>query len=148
MNTLAAKLDTSDYGYEDYLNYNIDGYWLDKILEETYPGNFFVGTIPTLSGMVVKEEEKMVWQRILPGKGKTTICPILMCPDDLDFSCTLIVAQIENTEDSIKWSKIGLDKTTNFSPQNVGTVVEWLEAVGPFEFSKTDYFTMLDSFKP
>lgn len=33
--------------------------------------------------------------------------PILSCPDDLDFSCVVIVAEIEKTGDFVLWKRIG-----------------------------------------
>ncbi|MBQ5312149.1 MAG: hypothetical protein ILP19_08960 [Oscillospiraceae bacterium] len=33
--------------------------------------------------------------------------PILSCPDDLDFTCTVIVADIEKTESCVRWKRIG-----------------------------------------
>ena len=33
--------------------------------------------------------------------------PILSCPDDFDFSCTVIVAEVEKTEDRVLWKRIG-----------------------------------------
>ena len=34
--------------------------------------------------------------------------PILSCPDDLDFSCLVIVAEVEKTEDRVLWKRIGM----------------------------------------
>lgn len=33
--------------------------------------------------------------------------PILSCPDDLDFSCIVIVAEVEKTEHHVYWKRIG-----------------------------------------
>ena len=33
--------------------------------------------------------------------------PILSCPDDLDFSCIVIVAEVEKTVDHVYWKRIG-----------------------------------------
>lgn len=46
----------------------------------------------------------------MPNENETTIYPILMCPDDNDFSCTIIVAEIRNCGDLIQWKQIGIDK--------------------------------------
>ncbi|MCR5542186.1 MAG: hypothetical protein K6F71_15365 [Ruminococcus sp.] len=34
--------------------------------------------------------------------------PILSCPDDLDFSCIVIVAEVEKTENHVFWKRIGI----------------------------------------
>ena len=33
--------------------------------------------------------------------------PLLSCPDDLDFSCVVIIAEVEKTEDHVYWKRIG-----------------------------------------
>lgn len=148
MNTIKVEIDKSNYGADDFANYRIDNYWLDEKLEELYPDIFFGGTIPTLLfGMEIPKEKEVVQKRILPNENETTICPILMCPDDCDFSCTLIVAEIENCGDIIKWNKIGLDKTTDFDAEKVGTEVEWFEKISGFEFTRFEYEQMLSAFK-
>lgn len=145
MNTIKVEIDKSEYGAGDFANYRIDNFWLDEKLEELYPG--IGGTIPTLLfGMEIPKEKEIVQKRILPNNNETTICPILMCPDDCDFSCTLIVAEIQNCGDIIKWNKIGLDKTTDFDAEKVGSEVEWFDKIDGFEFTKIEYDQMLSEF--
>jgi len=149
MNKIEGIQDKSDYeDYWDFINYRIDGYWLDEKLEELYPENMYKGLIPTLVYWMEREDEKaIVWKRILPNENDTTICPILMCPDDNDFSCTLIVAEIRNCGDLIQWKQIGVDKTKEWGAEKVGSTVEWFDKLKEFNFSKEDYLTMLESFK-
>lgn len=149
MNTIKGVLDKSDYEiYDDFLNFQVDGDWLDEKLEEVYPDNLYQGTVPTLLfWMEIEEERKIIWNRILPEVGAKVICPILMCPDDCDFSCTLIVAEIENIGATIKWNRIGLDRTEGNNPENVGSNVEWFEEIHAFEFEKVEYEKMLEDFK-
>lgn len=149
MNIIKGLLDKSDYKIsDDFLNFNIDGYWLDERLDDLYPNNMYKGTVPTLLfSMEIEKERQIVWSRILPNTGQRTICPILMCPDDCDFSCTLILAEIENTFSTIKWNKIGLDKTKDLDPEKVGSIVEWFDKIKPLEFNYNDYVDMIDEFK-
>lgn len=148
MNSIEVKIDNHKLFVDSYSNYWIDNYWLDEKLEELYPNNLYDGLIPTLLfGMEMPEEEKIVWDRILPCKNEITICPILLCPDDLDFSCTVIVAEIENCDNTIKWRKIGLDLTEDFDPNKIGSKVEWFEELDGFVFKKEDYKLMLSEFK-
>jgi len=148
MNSIEGILVKSIYDYWDYINYRIDGYWLDEKLDELYPGNMYKGLIPTLVyWMERKEEKEVVWKRILPDIGKTTICPILMCPDDNDFSCTLIVAEIRNCGDLIQWKQLGTDTTLEWDAEKVGSKVEWLDKLPELNFYREDYLKMLDRFK-
>ena len=70
-----------------------------------------------------------------------------MCPDDNDFSCTLIVAEIENCGKTIKWNRLGVDKTTEYNAEKVGSKVEWFEKINGLEFTKSEYEIMLTEFK-
>ena len=148
MNTIKVEIDKSEYNADDFANYRIDNFWLDEKLEELYPEKFYGGTIPTLLfGMEIPKEKEVVHKRILPNENETSICPILMCPDDCDFSCTLIVAEIQNCGNIIKWNKIGIDKTTEFEAEKVGSKVEWFDKLNGFEFTKIEYDQMLAEFK-
>lgn len=149
MNKIEGILDKSDYeGYWDFINYRIDGHWLDEKLDELYPDNMFKGLIPTLVYWMEREDEKkIVWKRILPNENETTICPILMCPDDNDFSCTLIVAEIKNCGNLIQWKRIGIDKTNEWEAEKVGSIVDWFDKITLLEFTKDDYIKMLNEFK-
>lgn len=149
MNTIRVKVDQSDYEiYDDFLNIEIDGFWLDEKLDSLYPNNFFKGLIPTLLfAMEIDQEKEVVWNRIKPKQNSKVICPVLMCPDDCDFSCTLIVAEIENTNDTIKWLRIGIDQTHEFEPEKVGSKVEWFEKLQPLEFAKSEYLQFVLDFE-
>jgi hypothetical protein len=149
MNSIKGILDKSDYEiYDDFLNFQVDGNWLDEKLDELYPGNMYKGTVPTLLfWMEIEKEREIVWDRILPDVGNKTICPILMCPDDADFSCTLINAEIENNGTTIKWNRIGIDHTKEIEPEKIGSTVEWFDKVEPHEFTVSDYMKMLEEFK-
>lgn len=149
MNKIEGIQDKSDYKDNwDFINYRIDGFWLDEKLDEIYPDNMYKGLIPTLVYWMERDEEKaVVWKRILPEEGKTTICPILMCPDDNDFSCTLIVAEIKNCGNLIQWKQIGIDKTTDWEAEKVGSMVEWFEKLPELNFSRHDYLEMIEAFR-
>jgi len=148
MNRIKAEIDKSEYGYADFLNYRIDEYWLDEKLEELYPNNWYGGTIPTLSfGMEIEQEEKIVWDRILPNENEITNCPILMCPDDNDFSCTIIIAEIKNKGETIEWNRLGIDQTKEFEPYKIKTTVNWFSKIDSLKFSKPDYLRMIEDFR-
>ena len=82
-----------------------------------------------------------------PEKGTKRNCPILMCPDDCDFSCILIIAEIENTGSTVKWNKIGVDKMKEYEAEKIGTTVKWFEKVEPLEFGIAEYKSMIEEFK-
>ena len=149
MNTIQANIDKSDYDiYDDFMNIKIDGKWIDEHLDSIYPGNMYKGLIPTLLYAMEQENERdVVWKRIKPANGQTAICPILMCPDDCDFSCTIIVAEIKNEENKIKWMRMGLDVNKRFGAQYVGSDVKWFDQIPQKEFKMSAYDKLLSNFK-
>lgn len=149
MNHIKAVLDKSDHDiYDDFLNIQIDGFWLDEKLDQLYPKRMYKGLIPTLLFPLESEQEnEVVWHRILPSKNSKEICPILMCPDDCDFSCTLIVVEIIRKNDLIVWNRMGIDRTLEYEAIKVGSKVEWLDKFKTLRFDLAEYQTMIERFK-
>lgn len=149
MNKIKGQLDKSDYEiYEDFINFRIDDYWLDEKIDELYPGQNYKGLIPTLDfGLFNKKERQIVWDNIFPKKGEVIICPILMCPDDNDFSCTLIVVEIENYGDFVQWKRIGLDETRNRYEDRFGRTVQWFDKFSALNFEIKDYEETIGVFR-
>jgi hypothetical protein len=70
-----------------------------------------------------------------------------MCPDDNDFSCILIVAEIENYGDFVQWKRIGLDETRLRFEDKFGKNINWFENLGTLNFETKDYLETIESFK-
>ncbi|MBA9087892.1 hypothetical protein FHR92_004385 [Fontibacillus solani] len=121
----------------------VDGISLDKIIDEQYPDRFFLGLIPTIvDWMTLRKEAYLVQRRFNTSQG-IHILPILMCPDDCDLTCTLIVAEVEVSEKLVKWKRIGVD-TSRYDEscvyeEYIGTEVEWLDKIPELIFRKEDY---------
>ncbi|MES2764220.1 MAG: hypothetical protein V4677_18530 [Bacteroidota bacterium] len=149
MNKIEANIDKSDYeNYPDFLNIYIDNKPLDELIDSIQTDKSIKGTIPTLVfGMDTESEEKVVWDRFLPKEGSTTYCPILMCPDDCDFYCICIVAEIQNTGNTIIWSRVGDDRSEVREAESVGTSVKWYPNFEKLEFNKEEYLKVFSDFK-
>lgn len=149
MNSIQAVFDKSDYEiYDDYPNYKIDSYFLDEKLAEFYPDKSLKGLVPTLLDWMINENEsKIVWERIFPDKNETKNCPILMCPDDCDFSCIIIIAEIKNIDNQIIWERIGINKTGETESEKIGSNVEWFDKYFSFKFNINEYTKMIKIFE-
>ena len=53
------------------------------------------------------DQELIYIKSLLEDKVSANI-PILLCPDDFDFSCTIIFAKVVHTDDEVIWSNIGV----------------------------------------
>ena len=114
MNNIKVQKVMTPYGYEeDY--WCIDGEilpdYLDECISESEDDYLkglktFMGLCPAWSKELnFKGDVRFVWELIR--RENTTILPILVCPDDLDFSCIVIVIEVEKTKDFVYWNKVG-----------------------------------------
>lgn len=56
-------------------------------------------------GLEIKHESKYIWELI--DSRESANIPILVCPDDADLSCYLIVVKVKYEEDRVVWEKFG-----------------------------------------
>ena len=142
-------------GDREHLCIFINGTRLDEILSKIEASN--LGLVPSLldwydeSFPPSKKEKQYVWGQAKL-EGETKILPILLCPDDFDFSCTTIVVEVIDRGETVLWNRFGVD-VTEFSPDEVelpkyiGKKVNWFLDIKPFVFSKSEYVKCLDSFE-
>ena len=149
MNTIAAKLNTSKYVSSPHLDFFVDDRWLIDLLDEQCPDRNIAGMIPTTLNWLESESEQLiVWNRFLDRNSTRLTIPILCCPDDLDFSCSLVIVDATIADNVVRWSGFGFD-TTEFSdlPARVGSRIEPLSTPIAFSFDRTEYDTMSSEFE-
>lgn len=148
--TIKAEMRKTIFAAEEHLAITINDELLDVFIDEFYPDEEYLGLIPTyLPAFDNEDEYDLVMERAVPKEGKTTLLPILMCPEDLDLVCTVIVAQAKTQGDYIIWERLGVDKSEpDNHPQSVGTKVQWLTHINkPLYFKKSEYIECLNEFK-
>jgi hypothetical protein len=85
---------------------------------------------------------------MIPPINSIKICPLLICPDDQDFSCTTIVVEIENGRTTLKWNRVGINKCYEFRKYDlIERDVEWFPDIGPFEFNAEEYSNMVKTIR-
>ncbi len=152
MDKIEALHEKTDYWDYKHPCFFVNEERLDIIVNRIRPDINSIGLIPTLLSVLKQsiepEEFRIAWERVLP-KNNYSIFPVLMCPDDIGFDCTLIVVEVIVDEENVTWNRIGLDQST--SPDGdvewVGTEVEWFSEAPSFEFHMTDYISMIEKFK-
>ena len=151
MNRLDAIDATSKYVSERHKVLVLDGIPLDVLLDTVRPDLSLIGLVPTLLDWFdFPKEQALVWQRILPPTGCVAVAPVLMCPDDRDLWCSVVVAEVSPEESVVWWRRLGLDMSKSNPedmPDAVGTSVEWFSGVGPFCFCRADYEKCLAEFR-
>jgi hypothetical protein len=138
---------------DPYLDITIDGRWLEQIIAELFSDTHYRGLVPCLlpwqSGPPAEAtiEARIARERFLPHVGMTAIAPVLMCPDDLDFFCTLVVAAIRNTGATVEWRRIGSDTTDpSRLPEHVGESVRWVDGFTGWSFDLAEYVTVFEAY--
>lgn len=156
LNRITAKSGLSPHmGNIEHLSIYIDDKRLDELLAEKVQEEY-LGLIPSWLNFYDNDnpasikEKRYVWQQTQLFD-KPVVLPILLCPDDFDFSCTVIVVEVVCVEDKVIWRKFGID-TTPFEideialPKYIGKKVDWFENIGSFEFLKTEYLLCVSQF--
>lgn len=140
----------SQYIQEDHYVILIDNKPLELILHELYPEELFLGLVPTIIDWISLDEEAKFFQRRFNINHDRKIVPVLMCPDDCDLSCTIIVAEVITSDDQVIWQRIGVDcsKWINSNYELIGTEVRWLYKVPEMKFDKESYKTLEVIYKP
>lgn len=103
--------------------------------------------IPTIIDWVNDPREKECIKERFHSASIEVVLPILMCPDDCDLWCTVIVANAVKIDGYIIWKQIGIDKSTREDLlqgfEGFGTKVEWLDMIPQMTFEETHYNTQL-----
>lgn len=150
LNKISTIRVLNEFTNERYLDIVIDGKLLGDLLQENYPGENMSGLVPTLLSWLDNEKERLVtWDRIIPKENEHVISPLLMCGEDIDFWCTVIVAESIGTSGTITWKRIGTDETSDrgLHPEHTGQKVNWLNKIGPFIFDRQEYVNCIEQFR-
>lgn len=118
----------------------VDGIPIDRLLGERTDG-----LVSSLLGWFHDDVDCQIpWDRILPDTGCTSYAPILICPDDLDLRCSVVIAEVVAEREIIRWDKLGFDATTRGT---VGSMVRWDPGWDGYCFSRQEYEACLAAFK-
>jgi hypothetical protein len=152
MNRICAAKRKSPFSPDEHLDIVVDGVSLSEALTGVFPEETVRGLVPCLlpwheSPEGARELEISI-ERFLPPPGRTTNAPILMCPDDLDFSCTTVIAEVQNAYDCIRWNRVGLNESDALKlPEAVGNPTQWMDGFGGWSFDISDYQAVLEAFR-
>lgn len=151
MSAISAAQRKSKYVDEEHLVLLVDGVPLDVMLARTMSDDGAIeGLVPTLLNWLSDENESsLVWSRALPLVGEHSRFPVLMCPDELDLSCTVVIAEVEASTSSITWHRLGLDAAgvDKSAPAQCGEIVNWFKGIGPYVFRRVEYEACLEEFR-
>jgi hypothetical protein len=145
MNEISTVVRKSENVSEAHLDLLIDGIALAQTIRQylTVDSGLVPCLLPWMDSLA---EVEVVRSRFFPSEGAVANAPVLMCPDDLDFWCTIIIAKIEHRQDCISWSAIGLNRSEPNPPDAIGCEVEWSPSFAGWRFSKDAYRKVFEEF--
>ncbi|WP_236235041.1 hypothetical protein [Pseudomonas tohonis] len=144
INVLSIIKHTSRYSSAPYTTFAIDGVPLEVWLPSQNPAAEH-DLIAAHAGLDNDEETLMVWDRIysIAPEWKTLV-PLLVCPDDLDLCCSVIVVEQLSNQRHIQWCRFGL---LNGSIREESPAVDWFDAIPSLMFERSNFQATLDEFR-
>ncbi len=143
-NLLSIASHKSKHSLDFYPTFAVDGVpmevWLPRHNREAE-----LHLVAAHSGLYSDKDNCLVWDRIYStAPGWRTLVPLLVCSDDLDLTCTVIVAEQHAGEHYVQWRRFGLlkDLITLQSP-----AVDWYDSIPSLTFERSQFQSVLDAFR-
>lgn len=149
MNQISTSFYQTRYARVPHWMLMIDGLPIDQVMAQHCQNPILDGFFPTILRGWNEDPaaEQLVWDRILPVPGNQTWVPILMCADDCDFWCILVVVEVVATETMIIWQRVGYAAgDASMMPASRLESVDWCDGGGPWMFDRAAYAACLQTF--
>lgn len=91
-------------------------------------------------------EIRWVWKLI---EMDSVVLPLLLCPEDLDFSCIVIVVEVEKTKDFVYWNRVGyvLHENEDFEEEKKNGILN-TSAYSDEDWEKYGYIAFENIYSP
>ncbi|MDF2653243.1 MAG: hypothetical protein K0Q73_9048 [Paenibacillus sp.] len=126
----------------------VDGIPLDLSIQTLNPEGAYEGLVPTILDRIDEPREKSFVLSRYKSLEQIVVLPILMCPDDCDLWCTLIVVEVQKEGSFIKWNRVGLNRSTReeliIGYDCIGTRVDWLNKFPSMTFDQGEYYSQIN----
>ncbi|MDH0732379.1 hypothetical protein N5F23_21650 [Pseudomonas sichuanensis] len=143
-NLLSIASHKSKYSLGFYPTFAVDGVPLEVWLPQ-HNREAELHLVSAHSGLNDDDDTYLVWDRIYStAPGWDTLVPLLVCSDDLDLTCTVIVAEQHADEHHVQWRRFGLlrDLITLQSP-----AADWYDSIPSLTFERSHFESVLDAFR-
>ncbi|MBP5077773.1 hypothetical protein HUS84_28175 [Pseudomonas chlororaphis] len=98
----------------------------------------------SLMWLLDEDEDALAKRRFIPGQeGTSTIVPLLVCSDDMDFDCTVMVAEQVVEGDTVRWARFGWSVSGKLE---VGVSTRWDANSQPVCFDLVNFNAALEKF--
>lgn len=98
----------------------------------------------SLIWLINDDEDALAKRRFTPGEdGSSTVVPLLVCSDDMDFDCTVLVAEQVVSGGSIAWERFGWSISGGLE---VGAQTRWISGSQPVAFALDEFQRAIEAF--
>jgi len=145
VSTIEAAMFQSQHARAPHPVFSVNGQSLDVWLNDVHPQADVLGLVPAQGWLIDDEEFKCAWERISSVEpGTSTIVPVLVCSDDVDLTCTVVVVEQKANAETVAWLRFGFSRSAGIG---VGTTTQWLTGCAPLEFDRGEFERALTAFK-
>ena len=134
MNHIKIETMHTTYGQEYFLQ-SIDGKILPEYLQswaDAFPDDKRVRRLAPFSDLWPAWSKRLEWEGDVRFVWKVVeldkaVLPLLLCPDDVDFTCIVVVAEVEKTEDFVYWNRVGfvLHDREDIAEEKKNGILNW-----------------------
>ncbi len=125
---------------EPSLTYLIDGQPLQIMIREASGDDSMLGLVsPWLGNLYSDKEQAIVNAKLDLRSAESCRVPVLVCSDDLDLACTVVIADVFVDEKFVKWKQIGIDATPSTNPEDIGRIIERIDGLPELKFRRNQY---------
>ena len=121
MHVISTIMHRFVYQTVDFPVLAIDGvpiqHWIKSQIFDQYGNDETHTLVPAQHWLSDDGEARTAWQLLDPANKGSTVVPLLVCPDDRDLSCTVVVVEQVTDAERVVWKRFGL------STHNIGSVV-------------------------
>jgi hypothetical protein len=139
---ISAAMFQTQYARTPHPVLTIGGESLDIWLDRMNPDKEVKDLVPAQGWLINDDDLALAWRRITrDDSDSSTIVPVLICSDDVDFSCSVVVVEQRCTSDKIIWQRFGYDYSV--LGDQVGATVKWFESPSAIEFDRDMFLSAL-----
>lgn len=140
-----AALHQSKHASTPHPTFTVDGAPLNVWLHQVAPEHDVLGLVPAQGWLINDDEFELAWRRLTPAEpNSATIVPILICSDDIDLACSVVVVEQYVQGTHIVWARFGYSLSGGIE---TGVSVRWFANIPPLEFELEAFHRALSRFK-
>ena len=154
MNKVSAAMHQSRHATSEHPVLAIDDVpieqWLKSRLLDLTDEDTINGLVPAQGWLMDEDELTIAWNLLTPVQmhsadpSISTVVPLLICPDDMDLSCTVIVVEQTVDPENVTWKRFGLGRD---SVNGIITSVQWSVDGQSCQFERPYFSAAVDELK-